>query len=77
MRYSGASLGCQIGSILGGRLAPTVAAALFAATGTSLSTSLYVAGVCLLGFTAMAFGPETYRVSLDVREGAEIVASAS
>jgi hypothetical protein len=50
---------------------------LFAATGTSLSTSLYVAGVCLLGFTAMAFGPETYRVSLDVREGAEIVASAS
>ncbi|MBA8962578.1 hypothetical protein JOJ86_006619 [Rhodococcus percolatus] len=35
VRYSGASLGYQIGSVLGGGLAPTVAAALYANWGSS------------------------------------------
>ncbi|HEY2191323.1 MAG TPA: MFS transporter [Actinomycetospora sp.] len=42
VRYSGASLGYQIGAVLGGGLAPLIAASLYQATGTSASTSLYL-----------------------------------
>ncbi|GAA4905760.1 metabolite-proton symporter [Actinomycetospora succinea] len=42
VRYSGASLGYQIGAVLGGGLAPLIAAALYQATGTSASVSLYL-----------------------------------
>jgi metabolite-proton symporter len=76
LRYSGASLSCQISSILGGGLAPTVAVALFSATGTSLSTALYVGGVCVVSLIAIALAPETYRASLDTEEGAPAVVSA-
>jgi metabolite-proton symporter len=77
VRYSGASVACQISSILGGGLAPTVAVALFAATGNSLSIAIYVAGVCVVSFIAIALAPETCRISLDVEQGAATVASAS
>jgi metabolite-proton symporter len=77
VRYSGASVACQISSILGGGLAPTVAVALFAATGNSLSIAIYVAGVCVVSFIAIALAPETCRISLDVEKGAATVASAS
>jgi metabolite-proton symporter len=76
VRYSGASVACQISSILGGGLAPTVAVALFAATGNSLSIAIYVAGVCVVSFIAIALAPETCRISLDVEKGAATVASA-
>ncbi|NMO89499.1 MFS transporter [Actinomycetospora sp. TBRC 11914] len=42
VRYSGASLGYQIGAVLGGGLAPLIAASLYQATGTSASTSAYL-----------------------------------
>jgi MFS family permease len=77
VRYSGASVACQISSILGGGLAPTVAVALFAATGNSLSIAIYVAGVCVVSFIAIALAPETCRISLDVEKGAATVAPAS
>ena len=77
VRYSGASVACQISSILGGGLAPTVAVALFAATGNSLSIAIYVAGVCVVSFIAIALAPETCRISLNVGKGAATVASAS
>jgi metabolite-proton symporter len=77
VRYSGASVACQISSILGGGLAPTVAVALFAATGNSLSIAIYVAGACLVSLIAIALAPETCRISLDVEKGAAKVASAS
>jgi metabolite-proton symporter len=77
VRYSGASVACQISSILGGGLAPTVAVALFAATGNSLSIAIYVAGACLVSLIAIALAPETCRISLDVEKGAATVASAS
>jgi metabolite-proton symporter len=77
VRYSGASVACQISSILGGGLAPTVAVALFAATGNSLSIAIYVAGVCVVSFIAIALAPETCCISLDVEQGAATVASAS
>jgi len=77
VRYSGASVACQISSILGGGLAPTVAVALFAATGNSLSIALYVAGVCVVSFIAITLAPETCRISLEVEKGAATVASAN
>ncbi|MBV6761716.1 MFS transporter [Rhodococcus opacus] len=48
VRYSGASLGYQIGSVLGGGLAPTVAAALYASWGSSAPISVYLTAVTLL-----------------------------
>ncbi|WP_285650238.1 MFS transporter [Actinomycetospora sp. NBRC 106375] len=42
VRYSGASLGYQIGAVLGGGLAPLIAASLYEATGTSASVSAYL-----------------------------------
>lgn len=53
VRYSGTSLGYQIGSILGGGLAPTVATGLFAAWGTSTPITLYLGAVTLLSLVCV------------------------
>jgi MFS family permease len=53
VRYSGASLGYQIGSILGGGIAPTVAAALFARWQSSLPITVYLGAVCLLSLASI------------------------
>ena len=45
-RYSGASLGYQIGAICGGGFAPLIATALFAKYHTSMAISVYMAGLC-------------------------------
>ncbi len=52
IRFSGVSISYAIGAILGGAFAPTIAAALVAATGTTMSVALYLAGMTLLGLTA-------------------------
>jgi len=54
VRYSGASLCYQIGSIIGGGLAPLAATALLARTGSSLSTSTLVAVLSAVSLVAMA-----------------------
>ncbi|PSK98921.1 metabolite-proton symporter [Murinocardiopsis flavida] len=59
VRYSGASLAYAVGAVLGGGFAPFVAAALQAATGTSLSVSAYMAAVCLVSLGAVLAIPET------------------
>ncbi len=65
VRYSGASMGYQFGSVFGGALAPIVATSLLAATGTSLSIGAYmvlvyaVTGVCAFPLS------ETYGRSMD------------
>lgn len=48
VRYSGASLGYQVGAILGGALAPMVATALLATFGNPLWISAYIAFACAL-----------------------------
>ena len=52
IRFSGVSISYAIGAILGGAFAPTIAAALVAATGTTMSVAFYLAGMTLLGLTA-------------------------
>lgn len=54
VRYSGASLGYQIGSVVGGGFAPIIATALYAHYGTSLSISVYLAIMCLISLVSIA-----------------------
>jgi metabolite-proton symporter len=50
MRYSGASLGYQLGSIVGGGFAPIIATALFEKFKTSFAIGLYMMAACAITF---------------------------
>ncbi|MEJ7814472.1 MAG: MFS transporter [Rubrobacter sp.] len=65
VRYSGASMGYQIGSVFGGALAPIIATSLLAATGTSLSVGVYMAVVCVITGICAFLLAETYGRSMD------------
>ncbi|TCJ15323.1 MFS transporter [Rubrobacter taiwanensis] len=65
LRYSGISLGYQGGSIFGGALAPLIATALLAATGTSTAIAVYIAVLAVLSFICMWLMTETYRKDID------------
>lgn len=54
VRYSGASLGYQLGSVFGGAFAPIIATALFAQFGSSMPIAIYLAVMCLISFTCTA-----------------------
>ncbi|MFC5824594.1 MFS transporter [Nonomuraea insulae] len=54
LRYSGVSLGYQIGAVLGGGIAPTVATALFATGNGSWPITVYLAGVAALSLGCLA-----------------------
>jgi metabolite-proton symporter len=53
VRYSGASLGYQIGAVVGGGFAPIIATALFARYQSSLSISIYLAAMCAISFLSV------------------------
>jgi MFS family permease len=55
LRYSGSSLGYQFGSIVGGSLAPLIATAIFASTGSSLMIGVYLAALTVVSAIAIAF----------------------
>ncbi|OXM75233.1 MULTISPECIES: MFS transporter [Amycolatopsis] len=57
IRYSGVSLGYQLGNVVGGGLAPVVATAIFTASGSSLLVGVYLAGMALLALVAVALTP--------------------
>jgi hypothetical protein len=60
LRFSGVSLGRQLGTILGGGLMPTVSAALVAAAGGSLTWALgYFVLVCAVALAAVVSSLET------------------
>ena len=54
VRYSGASLAYQIGAVVGGGIAPTVAAGLYGSWRSSLPITLYLAAVCVLSLGCVA-----------------------
>ncbi|MFT8247230.1 MFS transporter [Roseomonas sp. BN140053] len=64
IRFSGISISYQLGSIVGGALAPFIASLLLAGTGTSLSVSAYMAALCLISFFSVLAIRETRAVSL-------------
>ncbi|HEY5853283.1 MAG TPA: MFS transporter [Aldersonia sp.] len=53
IRYSGASLGYQIGAILGGGLAPIVATALYAQFHTSAAITVYFVAIALVSLASI------------------------
>ena len=59
VRYSGASVGYQLASIVAGGLAPLIATALLMRFGTSLPISLYVAAMGAITLLAVALSRET------------------
>ena len=71
VRYSGASIGYQIGGMLGGALAPIIATALFAATGSSISIAAYMAVVCAISLTSVFLITETYQTDLEETQAEE------
>ncbi len=54
IRYSGASLGYQIGTVFGGGFAPIIATALFAKFHNSLAIATYLAAACLISLVCTA-----------------------
>ncbi|WP_285731172.1 MFS transporter [Nocardiopsis sp. ATB16-24] len=64
VRYSGASMGYQLASIVAGGLAPLIATALLASFGTGTPIALYVAAMSALTLVAVAFARETKGVDL-------------
>lgn len=70
VRYSGASLGYQLGAIFGGALAPIIATALLAEFESTVPISIYMACACALTLGSVMLLTETYRSNLhDVPEG--------
>ena len=63
VRYSGASLGYQMGAILGGALAPTIAVLLWNEFGI-FYVSLYIAAAAVLRLVSLAMLTETSGVDL-------------
>jgi len=71
VRYSGASLGYQIGSLFGGGFAPIIATALFEATKTSLSISAYIALMGLISLISVFLLTETYQSDVSAVQAEE------
>jgi MFS family permease len=53
VRYSGASLGYQIGSVVGGGFAPIIATALYARYQSSMAISVYLCATCAVSFVSI------------------------
>ena len=64
VRYSGASLGYQIGAICGGGLAPLIATAIYTRSHSTFGISVYLAVVSLVSLVSVALLSETSRVDL-------------
>lgn len=64
VRYSGASLGYQVGAILGGAFAPTIATILWTEYAI-VWVSVYIAAASLLSLLSVAMLTETYQEKLD------------
>ncbi len=64
LRYTGSSLGYQLGTLIGGAAVPLVATTLYQATGTSLSVAAYIMVSVLIGLIAIRWIPETSTLQL-------------
>jgi len=58
LRYSGASLGYQLASVIAGGPAPLIATALFAAYHTGYAIAIYIAGCAVVSLVSAAFMPD-------------------
>ncbi len=67
VRYSGASLGYQVGAILGGAFAPTIATILWKEYDI-IWVSVYIAGASLLSLISVMLLTETYKTNLNATD---------
>jgi metabolite-proton symporter len=67
VRYSGVSIGYQIGSVLGGAFAPIVATALYSGFGSSSAVSFYIVAISAVSFVSVFLIIETYHGDTDER----------
>jgi hypothetical protein len=58
LRYSGASLGYHLSSIVAGGPAPIIATALFAATGSGYSVALYIVACSIVSVVTTTMLPD-------------------
>ena len=65
VRYTGASLGCQVSAALSGGLAPIVATALLAWAGATWPVSLYLVALGLVAAVAVIAAKETHAAGID------------
>ena len=64
VRYSGASIGYQLGTLLGGALAPLIATALIVRFGHWLPVAVYMAGMCGITLISVWQLSETRQVDM-------------
>jgi len=77
VRYSGVSIGYQIGSVLGGAFAPIIATALYAAFNSSTAVSLYIIAVSAVSFVSVLLVTETYHKDIDDEVGNAVPVSTT
>ena len=65
VRYSGASLGYQLGAIIGGAFAPFIATALLAQFEDTIAIAVYMALACVVTIGCVLALDETYKKELD------------
>ncbi|GAA3682807.1 metabolite-proton symporter [Lentzea atacamensis] len=68
VRYSGASVGYQLASIVAGALAPLIATALLQAYKSSFPIAIYVVITCVITVAAIALARETRGADLEERD---------
>ncbi len=78
LRYSGASLGYHLASIVAGGPAPIIATALYAATGTPYSIAIYILGCAVVSVVTTLLLPDYTNQDISQEEayGAEATAMA-
>jgi MHS family shikimate/dehydroshikimate transporter-like MFS transporter len=65
VRYTGATMGYQAGTIIAGGSALIIATYLLEQTGSGLSVAVYIAVMCVLSFVAIYAGAETYQRDIE------------
>jgi MFS family permease len=73
VRYSGASMGYQVAGIFGGALAPIIATALLAWSGSWVAVSLYVVAAIGVTMVALVVARETAGEDLEPRSTGRFV----
>ena len=76
-RYSGASLGYQLASVIAGGPAPLIATKLLSVYHSSAPISLYIVGCCVVSLLTLAFMKERYKVDHDVEYDMQLVGRAA
>jgi MFS family permease len=70
LRYSGASLGFHLSSVIAGGPAPLIATALFAATGSGYAVAAYIAFCAVVSISATIFLPDYTNRDISREHGA-------